>query len=108
QRVTFRVAEDGRARRLLREHEPMAGPGAGVVQTNVLLEQVASFRVEAFDGETWVNEWPPEGSGGWPRAARIFLSLAESSSVTGYSTQVWIPVAHVATSRVERVGQRQP
>ncbi|MBN1269491.1 MAG: hypothetical protein JXB04_07890, partial [Kiritimatiellae bacterium] len=51
QRVTFRVAEDGRARHLLREYEPLAGPVAGTVQTNLLLEQVASFRVEAFDGE---------------------------------------------------------
>ena len=102
-RVTYRVgagAENDIV--LLREHQPLAGPGASADPvTNILARGVELFRVSVYDGADWKEEWSSAG-GPCPRAARIELTAKYGSGSKKFQTEVLIPVGNPVTSRVSR------
>ena len=102
-RVTYRVdVEGGSAPVLLRESRPLSGPGAlAPAVTNVLAREVESFRVFAYDGTEWKDDWPP-GLAGCPRAARVELTARHGSGTKTFQTEVLIPAGNPVTSTVQR------
>jgi type II secretory pathway component PulJ len=103
-RVMYRVGIDGKnAAVLLRENQPLAGPGAFAPPvTNVLASGVGSFRVSVYDGSEWNDEWSSVDAP-CPRAARIELTARYGSGTKTFQTEVLIPVENSVTSTLERV-----
>jgi type II secretion system protein J len=105
-RVAYRVGADSKdVVVLFRENQPLVGPGAFAPPvTNVLARDVESFRVTAYDGSEWADEWS-SGDMACPRAARIELTVRYGSGTKTFETEVLIPVGNSVTSTVVRAIQ---
>lgn len=83
----------------------LAGPGAmNPPVTNVLLESIVAFSVEAWREDRWVAAWPNEDGGaaeGPPRAVRLRLSMA-SEPDADMETEVFIPIGQSYSSGLQR------
>ncbi len=91
---------------LLRVSRSLSGPVA--VETNVLMERIADFRVELGDGEVWTSAWSSASAeaGAFPRAARVLLrARAEDDPL---EVDVWLPAGHVVTSSLIRASADAP
>jgi type II secretory pathway component PulJ len=104
-RVTYRVGTGSKdTAGLLRESQPLAGPGAFAPPvTNALANDVESFRVSVYDGSEWKDEW--SGDAACPRAARIELTARHGSGTKTFQTEVLIPAGNSVTSTVVRAIQ---
>ncbi len=79
--------------RLIRVHQPLAGPGAlSYAVTNSLLDQVDHFKVTILHEEEWHSEWSAESPEDWPKAARIILQAEMPYGKSReFRTEVLIP-----------------
>lgn len=98
ERLTYRVRSDDDAEKaaLYCERQLLAGPGSTAPATNKLVGGIAAWRVQVFDGNNWLDHWPPAaGEPALPRAARLELVLEEGAPENAFQTEVWIPAGTV-------------
>lgn len=98
ERLAYRVRPDDGAGKvaLYCERQLLAGPGSTVTATNKLVGGIAAWRVQVFDGNSWLDHWPPAaGEAALPRAARLELELEEGAPQNAFRTEVWIPAGAV-------------
>jgi len=90
---------------LIRTEQPLAGPDAlNPPVTNILLESIAAFSVEAWQEDRWVDVWPDgdgDGGEGPPRAFRLRLSMASEPDAE-METEVFIPVGQTYSGGLQR------
>ena len=90
---------------LVRIVRAAAGPGSldGAV-TTVLVGDVDAFRVQAYDGATWLDTWPGETSETQPRlrAVRVEIASARFRGKTSWQSEFFIPAGMVVTSTLVR------
>lgn len=103
-RVEYAIAQVGEnTNAFVRISQTLSGPI--LVETNVLLDHVASVQVELGDGDTWETTWPPPGDDAIPIcAARVSILAADSEGAQPLSADYWLPAGQVMTSRLVRAG----
>ncbi|MFH0908061.1 MAG: type II secretion system protein GspJ [bacterium] len=95
------------ASQLVRVVTASVGPGSvDGSGTNVLLGNLDTFRVEAYDGADWLDTWPGETAEAQPHAVRVELASARFKGKTSWQSEFFIPGALVVTSSVVRVSQK--
>lgn len=98
-RIAYRL--DVKTSMLLRENQPLAGPGAFVSsRTNALEKEVESFHVSVHNGLEWKDEWADASC---PRAARIEVTTRRGSGVKTFQTEVLIPAGNSISSTITRI-----
>ncbi len=92
--VRYRLDTAGRDRpRLIRIHQPLAGPGALMPPvTNTLIEAVEQLEISVLKEEDWVTEWHAARAEDWPRAARIAIhTITRRGETRSFRTDILIP-----------------
>lgn len=99
-RVTYRV-EAGAEGALLREDQPLTGPGSATgPSTNVMLRDINLFSVEVFDGADWQGAWAAKaGDARTPRITRVAIGSPDWPT---QQAELMIPAGHSVTSRLIR------
>ncbi len=107
--VVVRVGTEAEEQGLLFcETQEISGPEFELPPvTNILLQDVKSFRAELFDGNEWLEEWPSAGTPDMPQGARLTIAL-QGSGEHLYEAEVFIAAGHVVTSRLEIVTSESP
>jgi len=93
----------------LQIERPLTGVGslAGPV-TNLLVRNVASLRMEIFDGSAWRPAWPPEEGKQRPRLLRIAIGSGGGPAVESIEAEFGFSSGIVATSSVVRGATTAP
>jgi type II secretory pathway pseudopilin PulG len=105
-RVEYRI-ETGT--QLVRIVTALLGPGSvDGSETNLLLGDVDTFRVEAYDGADWLEAWPGETSASQPtpRAVRVEIASARFRGKPSWQSEFFIPAGLVVTSSLVRGSQQ--
>ncbi len=79
-KYSARVAEDGSFLDLYREQADLPFIENRIDTREVRIAQrLSAFRVEAWDGSTWVKEWPPSGGRSTALPSKIAFALTDAS-----------------------------
>lgn len=101
-RVEYRVEAGTQLARVV---TALLGPGSiDGAATNVLVGDLDTFRVEAYDGTDWLDVWPGETSQSEPRprAVRVEIASARFKGKTSWQSEFFIPCSLVVTSSLVR------
>ena len=108
-RIEWAAAQQGERLALARSTRPLAGPGSlDAPVTNLLVSDLADFRVAFHDGTNWVNRWPPGVSNVVPRSARLEIRSRSAPTGEAWKLEVWIPAGSTFTSRLQRTATTAP
>ena len=100
QRVRYLIREtEQRTRQLIKETSPHPFIRENDTQTNILLRNVAAFRVDMLTDGQWVAEWEATEQQDWPKAARLFLQREKEEP---FQTEVFLPAGCLVTSSLTR------
>lgn len=100
--VNYHLADGEQGLGLARSDRPTTGPLAlQPPATNQILPAVASFAAQVWDGEEWVNQWPPAEGNQPPTAVRLQLTMADPGQEP-VECEVFIPAAKVYPGSLQR------
>ena len=94
---------------LVRVVRALLGPGSvDGATTNLLVNDLDTFRVEAYDGADWLDTWPGDTSTKQPqpRAIRAEIASARFKGKTSWQSEFFIPAGLVVTSSMVRGSQQ--
>lgn len=106
QRIHYVLRDaDHHTRHLVQEITPKPFTEETTVITNILLPNIAAFRVEVLRDGNWLPACRCAGQDSWPRAARITL---QRTAEEAFQTDVFLPAGCVVTSSLIRTSTAAP
>ena len=106
QRVHYVLRDAGdHTLNLVKEVTPKPLTEETVVFTNILLSQVAAFRVDVLRDGDWLSAYRCAKQDAWPKAARLCL---QRTGEEAFQTEVFLPAGCVVTSSLSRAVATPP
>ncbi|NKB25802.1 MAG: hypothetical protein GKR87_15805 [Kiritimatiellae bacterium] len=102
-RYTMIVDEDEKQPALIRETQPIVGPGAFMPpKTNTLFRRLIRLEIKAYDGDEWLDSWSTVDEQGLPEAAEITCVYEDDKKKKRtVKTEVFIPAGKIITPRTK-------
>jgi prepilin-type N-terminal cleavage/methylation domain-containing protein len=103
--IEWRIEGEPGKTHLVRTSIAFAGPRSVEAVTNTYLDGIRIFHIQIHDGKEWRSKWPPEDDKDnkvRPRTVRVEIELDEKSNNARWSTDIFVPIGMVVTSRIDR------
>lgn len=101
--IRYTVSVEGKQAVLVREARPISGPAALEPPTrSVLIQGLTGFRMEIYDGQSWLTTWVAGPESVWPESARIGILHPLNDSTNWVEKTLVIPAGRVIKSKKEK------